>query len=174
MGLIDVAGAAHALLDLVVSAGTEQGIALPARRYITSGAAGGEAWDCEQLTVGLVQLGPLPAAGQAAEASRSSLVPAGAVPLAAAVLRVEIVRCAPVMDDDAEPPDPADETAAGEQALRDAALLHLVRARAATLAALTGGSPGDVRLGPVIPSGPSGGYAAMAMTVAVTITAVTA
>jgi hypothetical protein len=169
--LIDVAGAAHALLDLVLTAGTEQGVALPARRYITAGAAGGEAWDCEQLTVGLVQLGPMPASGQAAEVAVSSLVPAGAVPLAAAVLRVEIVRCAPVIDDDADPPDPADETAAGEQALQDAALLHLVRARAATLAALTSGSPGDVRLGSVIPSGPQGGYAAMALTVAATITA---
>ena len=70
--------------------------------------------------------------------------------------------------------DADDHLGPGEQALRDAALLHLVRVRAATLAALTGGSPGDVRLGPVIPSGPSGGYAAMALTVAVTITAVTA
>ena len=124
MGLIDVAGAARALLDLVVTAGTEQGVALPARRYITAGAAGGEAWDCEQLTVGLVQLGPLPAAGQAAEASRSSLVPAGAVPLSAAVLRVEIVRCAPVMDDDTDPPDPADETRAGTPATRSIEMSH--------------------------------------------------
>lgn len=168
MPLLDVAAAAQRLLALVVDTAHDEDVTLPGRRYITDGQAGQEAWDCPQVTVGLVQLDASTAAlGQ--EQVTQARVPRGTAMPPAAQLRVEIVRDSPGMEDDGTPPSAEQVHAAGIAALTDAALLHRVRARLITDSTLLAGAPGEVRTGPVIPAGPEGGMAAVAMTVAVTL-----
>jgi hypothetical protein len=88
-----------------------------------------------------------------------------------ATLQVEIVRPHPVMEDgDDAPPSAEAEHAAGVVSLRDAALLHAVRSRAKRHAALTGGSPGQIALGPITPVGPEGGLSAMRLVLSVALT----
>lgn len=164
--MIGLASAAQAFLDLIVAAAAENDVSLPARRYIAAGAAGQEAWDCSQVTVAMVQVGGNLAVSQGDGTGRSG--DQAAVPLPAATLRAEIVRPHPVMDDDVNPTAEM-LNVAGVTAMTDAALLHVVRSRVMSGAALTGGTPGDVRLGPVTPSGPSGRYVGTTLTVAVTL-----
>lgn len=168
-----VADAAAALLTLVETTATELGVTLPARRTLVAGGVGGEAWDGEQVTVCLVQVSPGTASAQTDQRASRSGAPAGAAPLGAAVLQVQIVRCVPTAENagrgNVRIPSVTAETAAAVEGMDDAWLLHRVRAKAVTTAALTGGHPGDVVAGPVVPAGPSGGEAAMSLQVAVTL-----
>lgn len=164
--------AAQALLDLVVSVAAEHDVTLPARRYLTAGGSGNEAWDCEQVVVGLLQLESANAA-LAGEQIVKTGIPGGGVSLPAAVLRVEIVRKQPTVTGRGTTlrlPSAADQQAAGVAALRDAQLLHVVRSRVVRDATLTNEKSTDVRTGAIVGAGPEGGYAAMALTVAVTLT----
>lgn len=168
--MIDVAGTAAAFLALIedtAAAVTPTPVTLPGRRYVAAGAAGAEPWDCEQVTVALVQLGGNLAVQQSDGAGSSGS--ASGVPLPSLTLTAEIVRAHPVIGDDGTLPTAAALGVAGAAAMRDAALLHAVRARVMGSAALTGGVGGDVRLGPVLPAGPEGGYAGTRLTVAVTL-----
>jgi hypothetical protein len=163
------AAAAEALLGLIVSRAAAQvpAVSLPARRYVAPGLAGLEAWDCEQVTVALVQFGPTLAAAQVEAAATTGNPAAASLP--ALTLRAEIVRAVPAIDDEGDLPTPEAMHAAGLVALADAALLHDVRTRCITTAALTGGADGDVRAGPVTPSGPAGGYAGVTLVVSATL-----
>lgn len=172
MSLLALVDVAQRLLDTLVAAAADEGIELPERRFVTAGAAGGEAWDGEQVTVGLQQLIPANASKQGVILGQATQVTRGALPMTAAALRIEIVRCHPTMKDDGRPPAAEDEQAAGETALRDAALLHELRNRAIADAALTGGESGDLLPGPVTPAGPEGALAGMAMVLTVTALAV--
>jgi hypothetical protein len=167
--VIDVAAAAAAFLALIedTAADADPEITHPARRYVAAGTAGGEAHDCEQVTVALVQLGGNLAVQQADGTGLSGDAAAASLP--SATLRAEIVRAHPGMTEDGNPPSADALNDAGLAAMADAALLHAVRSLIVTTAALTGGDPTDVRAGPVVPSGPSGEVAGMTLTVAVTL-----
>jgi hypothetical protein len=167
MPLIALADAATALLSLVEAAAAAEHIDLPARRYVTASVPTQEPWDCEQVTVGLLQLNPANSAGGnpsewASGSGRDGLT------LPEAYLRVEIVRAVPGMDRDGEVAV-QDEHQRGLAAMRDAALLHAVRGRVLTDAAITGGHGADVRLGPVVPNGAAGGYASMTLVIGATL-----
>lgn len=168
MSLIALGDVAQALLDTLIAAAADEGIDLPERRFVTAGAAGGEAWDGEQVTVGLQQLVPANASKLGVVTGQGTQTSRGALPMTAAALRIEIVRCHPTMGDDGSPPLAEDEQAAGVAALRDAALLHELRNRAIADAALTGGEPGDILPGPITPAGPEGGLAGMSLLLTVT------
>lgn len=167
MSLLDITGPARALLDLVGAAAADEGITLPERQYIAPGLAGTEAWDGEQVTVGIQLLSPGNASRVGVPPGTRTSTPAGASPMTSLTLRVEIVRCTPSVDEDGTPSADALD-AAGVQGCRDAALLHEVRDRIVTQAALTGGESSDALPGNIVPSGPSGGLAGIALSVAVT------
>lgn len=167
MSLLDVAGTAQRLLDLVVALAAAEGIELPGRQYVT-GASGNEAWDCEQVVVGITGLTPGNAGRAATLLGQPTNTPPGGPMLVAAVLRVEIVRAVPVFDDEGEPPPVTDMNDAGVAALRDAALLNAVRVKATSEATLTSGESGDVLPGNITPAGPEGGFAGMSLTITVT------
>lgn len=168
--LIDIPAVAERLLDAVSTIAGREGVDLPSRRYITPGISGQEAWDCDQVVVGLVTLAPNLAAAGATEPVGLAGGGHGAIAgLPAIQLRVEIVRAVPTVSDDGTPPAAALEHAAGLRALQDAALLHAVRAHLVDGAVLTDGEPVDLRSGPIVPTGPDGGYAGVAMSVAVTV-----
>lgn len=174
MSLLDVAGTAQKLLDLVVDVASAEDVELPERRYVTAGVSGAEVWDCEQVVVGLSNLIPGNAARPATLLGESTLTAPGALMLFSAVLRVEIVRCIPVISDNGQAPKTPAEHSAGLASMRDAALLHAVRVKATRDAALTGGEPGDVLPGNITPAGPEGGFAGVAMTMTVTVGALEA
>jgi hypothetical protein len=174
VALIGLGAAAEALLQLVVSTAAAEGIALPERQHVTTSAGGNEAWDCEQVVVGLLQFNPSNAAGgNSGEWAGPALTAGGSVSLPEAYLRVEIVRAVPQVTNGGRSgkafPDSADEHAAGLAAMTDAALLHRVRALAQTGAALTAAKASDIRLGPIVPSGAEGGLASMSLVIGVTL-----
>jgi len=173
--LLDVYGTGTALLNLIEVCAAAEGVTLPARRYVSAGHPAEVVWDCDQVVIALAVLGEgISAAmqgGGTAKAPGSMVSPGGVPHLPAAQLVAQIVRCAPALTSRGEPPTVAALEASGEEALTDAALLHLVRAR---WAASAPGAPTDVLLGQVLPAGPSGGFSAMSLTVAVTVTQVMA
>lgn len=168
--LLDLPGLASTFLDAVLVVAGREGVTLPHRRYVTAGVSGREAWDCDQVVVGLVTLAPTLAAAGAAEPVGLAGDGHGAiVGLPSIQLRVEIVRAVPTISDDGTPPLAEVEHQAGLRSLADAALLWAVRVHLVEAAVLTGGEPVDVRSGPITPAGPEGGYAGVAMTLAVTV-----
>lgn len=169
MSLLDVAGTAAKLLQLVVDVATEESIDLPDRQYVTAGTSGAEGWDDEQVVVGISNLIPGNAARPAALVGQSTSAGPGAPMLMSAVLRVEIVRCTPGPDDNGKPPSASELNTAGLEAMRDAALLHLVRVKATEAATLTPGGRADILPGNVQPAGPEGGLSGMALTITVTV-----
>lgn len=167
-----IGDAARALLTLVEDTAAAEGVTLPARRYIGPGEPAGQALDDEQVTVSLASV-PAGTASTLTDTRPSrSGAPGGAAPMGAAVLVVDIVRCVPTIQDGVgvgRLPTLDELTAAGLVGMRDAHLLHLVRAQVVTTAALTGGTPGDVQAGAVTVAGPSGGVASVSLQVAVTL-----
>lgn len=164
--MIGLATAAQAFLGLIVDAAADEGVTLPSRRYVAAGAAGGEAHDCEQVTVALVQLGSGLAVQQADLSGRTGDPASAGLPSAA--LRAEIVRLHPALDDDGNPPTAGALNTAGVAAMVDAALLHVVRSRLMVESPLTPEST-DARVGPVLPAGPSGKVTSTTLTVTVTL-----
>jgi hypothetical protein len=133
---------------------TAEGVLLPTRQYITVGAEGSTAWDCEQLTVSLAQLYTGPPGEQAQAPSRCS-------DPASAVVIVELIRCVPVPQVNTRSkvgPDVAKMTDATEVLLVDAWLLRRAGQEFADAQNFFG-SMADVAF-----STPQGGYQAAVMT----------
>ena len=171
MPILALPRAAQALLAVTEMVADEEGITLPERRYVAASAGGEEAWDCEQVTVALLQLNPSNAAGgNSGEWVTGTPSDTGAIPPPEAYLRIEIVRGVPVLASRRGEFTPVmEEQKRGLIAMQDAALLHAVRCRIANQAAITEGLASDIRLGAVIPSGAAGGYAGMALIVGATL-----
>lgn len=157
------------LLDVVAATAVDLDVDLPDRQYVTPGISGGEAWDCEQVVVGAVALNPGIASTAAAQLGAMMRVPDGGVAIADLTLRVEIVRAVPVMEDDGNPPPASSITSAAEAAFRDLALLREVVVRIQTGAALTDGERASMLISSIVPAGPSGGLAGVALQVAVDV-----
>jgi hypothetical protein len=165
---------AHRLLDLVVAGFDTAGVDLPETRYVAAGQPEQVAWDCEQVTVALAQVGAgLPLApGQGAVPTPAH---SGRQSLPTAELEVAIVRCAPTIDDQAETPDTGDADAAGSTALQDAwLLLRTIQAgirqgQLTTDDPVASPVPSMAAVGPALPRGPDGGYAATVIRVSVQI-----
>lgn len=168
MPLPPVAAIATRLLDLVVAVAGEEGVALPDRRYVAPGVAGLVAWDCEQVTVSLVSMGPQPAS-LPGDRSVSTGVGQGAILLPAVTLQLEVVRCIATMSDKGRAPTAARMHGDGLAAMADAALLDVVRRRIVHRAELTAGEPADARVSNIIPNGPDGSYASTLLIASVTV-----
>lgn len=83
----------HRLLDALRMAALDLGVTLPDKQIVTSGEA---AHDCEMVAVTFINLiTGIPGAAQGAGFSGSGCYPAWS-----AVMRVEIVRCAPLWPED--------------------------------------------------------------------------
>lgn len=174
MALLAVGQAAIDLLTLVQTTAAAESVELPDRQYVTASASGNEAWDCDQVVVGLLQLNPSNAAGgNSGEWSGGSGGGSALPTIPEVYLRIEIVRAVPVLGRKGTSTPQPDEQSRGLQALQDAALLHAVRAKVMSGAWITGGQPSDVRLGPILPAGAEGGYASMALVIGSTIFATT-
>ena len=105
---------AQTLLDVTVARFTAAGLDVPERQYIHAGEV---AFDCPQLVVSFNRVyHGLPAA----EVS-------GEVPCAVfrtAEFQITLNRCVPIFEDDGDPPDPSDLTAAGIEGMVDAWVLQ--------------------------------------------------
>lgn len=124
---------ADACLDAVVAHYIAAGVSLPARQYVANGLP---SFDCEQITVFVentygIQGSPL------AENPAAQLRDAGHA-MRAAVFAITIVRCVPVLDDEGDPPSPADESASAAEIYADATLCL----NALVAAEVAGGLPG--------------------------------
>jgi len=160
---------ARRLLAAVEESAATLGFDLPARRYVTPGVSGGEAWDCEQVVVGAVSVNPGIASAAAGQLGALMRVPAGGVVIADITLRVEIVRDVPVMEDDGNPPDADDITNAAEAAFKDLAVLRDVVVRIQRDALLTDGVRATMLVSAITPTGPQGGLAGVALQIAVDV-----
>lgn len=170
MTLLDLPGMAERLLDTVASVAAAEGVDLPGRAYVTADGLVGEAWDCEQVTVNLLSLGPALAVTPGERAVPLGYTVPGAVGPPSAVLRVSIVRAVPTLSDMGDPPAAAEIHAAGLALLRDVALLRAVQVALVTPgAAQIDGVGGDLRLLAIVPQGTEGGFAGVAGDVAVTV-----
>lgn len=164
---MSVTGRAQTLLELVVDTADDLDYTLPARQYVAAGTPGSEAHDCPegQVTVALAQAGGNLAVSQADGAGMSG--DPSVAPLSSATYTVQVAFPHPTLAEDGTPPTVEALQAAGEASMGAADVLKRVRDRIITESALTDGAPGGVRLGPVVPSGPAGGLAAVNLTVTV-------
>ena len=144
---------------------------LPGRYYLAPGAPGLIAWDCEQLVVSLagVLVGinedaaqPIPQVGGGASAFE----------IRHAQWSVQLVRCTPGMDDDAQPPAPAEIQAAGELFMTDAGMLTQCLVNCAAFPANHPWMPVGAlaKAGNVVALGPSGQYHGFEGTFTITAT----
>ena len=144
---------------------------LPERRAILAGDPREVAWDCEQLTVCLEGIG----VGQAVDASNMTPsprmgVPASALALRHAVIAISLVRCTPAPGNDGSAPSVAELNAAGLTFLRDCGMLSQATVTfAGLLRDKLGGDDGSVQCGAVTPYGPTGGFHASDVAIAITV-----
>lgn len=89
-------GIARQVLDIAHGAITDP----PERHYVSDGPL--VAWDCEQVVVTAETM-----TGHAGDVSVEDQSPIGCLVMRAALLGVWVVRCAPTMDDDGDPPSAA-------------------------------------------------------------------
>jgi hypothetical protein len=150
--VLPVRETAQALLDAVVATYDDAGVDLPDRQRVTAGDARTIAWDCEQVTVALVQL--LPAqSGQPAQTTYTGRATAGTRLMRSALWEVQVVRCHPE-----DPDQPAELEAAGREAMDDAALIAASIVRA--IRDGIGGEHTTAAPAEVAPLGPAGGFVA--------------
>lgn len=145
---------------------------LPARRVVLPGDPREVAWDCEQLTVCLEGIGFGPAVDAAPTPSPRTGAPISATALRHAVLAVSLVRCTPAPGNDGEAPPDEELNAAGLTFLRDCGMLSQCMVTFAGLLRDQLGVPpsdGSVQCGAVTPFGPSGGYHAADVAIAITV-----
>jgi hypothetical protein len=169
---LDVASTAQDLLDHVVAhwAAVSPGSAepLPARRLLAAGDPQTIAWDCEQLVVSLQGIGFGPAVDASPAPSPRAGVPLSAQALRHAVLAVDLVRCTPSPDNNGNVAVDV-LNAAGLVFMRDCGLLSqavvtfagILRSRLSDIA--------SVQCGAVDPIGPTGGFHAAEVTIAITV-----
>ncbi len=147
---------AREVLDTVVAGYVTAGETLPDRQFVSIGPP---AWDCELVAVWVERT-----AGHAGDISTEVVEPlaqAAGHGLRAALLRVQIVRCVPTIDDEfgeALPPSPAEEEAAAAVLLKDLQLVQnilLTASKAGELATCN-----DVGFIEWVSVGPDGGMAA--------------
>lgn len=143
---------------------------LPARRSLLAGDPREVAWDCEQLTVCLDGIGFGQALDAAASPSPRTGAPISAVGLRHAVIAVSLVRCTPAPGADGSPPSTAALMAAGLTFFRDCGMLsQAVVTYAGILRDRLGGDDRSVQCGAVTPYGPTGGYHACDVAIAITV-----
>jgi hypothetical protein len=149
------------VLDYVAAFFTANSVALPKDRYICAGVPSLDAWDCEQLVLGVVGV----VDGSPQQGQISSAMHAGgqfsAQGVRAASYEIQLVRCVPTIDNRGNPPKVADKHAAGRQQAVDMGLLS--QAVVNLMSALPSWIPQGVNAtaGPVAPVGPTGGFAAI-------------
>jgi hypothetical protein len=149
------------VLDYVVAFFAANSVALPDARYITAGVPSLDAWDCEQLVLGIVGVTDGSARqGQIASANMAGVM-LSAQGVRAASYEIQLVRCCPMIDDYGNAPSVADKHAAGRQQAVDMGLIS--QAVVNLMSALPPWIPKGVNAtaGPVAPVGPTGGFAAL-------------
>lgn len=170
---LNVADTAQALLAHVIAhyaAAAPGSVAeLPARRIVLAGDPREVAWDCEQLTVCLEGIGFGPAVDAAPTPSPRTGSPLSSTALRHAVLAVSLVRCTPPPGNDGEPPSDADLNAAGLTFLRDCGMLSQCMVTFAGMLRDQLPDTASVQCGAVTPYGPTGGYHAADVAMAITI-----
>jgi hypothetical protein len=104
------------VLELVTAGLRDAGVVVPERRYVTPGAR--PAWDAEQLTVGIVRPSVPGSPGREVAGARPCSGPRFVE------LRVELVRCLPVGDEDGTPATVKELEDAARQSVEDADALR--------------------------------------------------
>jgi hypothetical protein len=159
-GLNLVAFADH-VLAYIVDFFAANSVGLPEAQYITAGVPSLDAWDCEQLVLGIVGVTDGSARqGQIASANMGGAM-LSAQGIRAANYEIQLVRCVPTLNDYAQPPTVAAKHAAGRQQAVDMGLLS--QACVNLMSALPSWIPKGVNAtaGTVAPVGPTGGFAAL-------------
>lgn len=149
--MLPVREAAQTLLDAAAAVYAAASVPLPDRVRVAAGDPREVAWDCEQVTAGLVLLLPGQVGQQPPTTYTGPRRPAGTRLLRTALLELQVVRCHPE-----DPDDTAALTAAGVVAMSDAALIVAALTRAVHDG--IGGRDTVAAPGEVGPLGPSGGY----------------
>jgi hypothetical protein len=164
---LDVLRFADHVLGYVQAFFATNNVALPARQYIAPGLPALDAWDCEQFMVGLVGVTNGGARqGQASVAPRTGAV-ASVLTQRQAIYGIQLVRCAPRMDDE-RLPDPAEVNTAGRAHLIDAGLLSQAIVNLASDPPDWFDKAANIDAGQVTPMGPAGGYAGIEANVTIT------
>lgn len=170
---LDVAGTAQELLDHVVAhyAAATPGSAepLPTRRIIAPGDPQTVAWDCEQLIVSLAGVGFGPAVDAAPAPSPRAGLPLAAQALRHAVIAIDLVRCTPSGDNNGNPPAADAINTSGLIFMRDCGMLSQAVVTFAGILRSRLPDTSSVQCGVVAPFGPSGGFHAAEVTIAITV-----
>lgn len=169
---LDVASTAQDILDHVVAhyaAATPGSVQpLPERRTIAPGDPQTIAWDCEQLVVSLQGIGFGPAVDASPAPSPRGGLPLSATALRHAVLAVDLVRCTPSPDNNGNVSTVA-LNAAGLVFMRDCGMLSQAVVTFAGVLRSRLPDTASVQCGVVQPFGPSGGFHAAEVTIAITV-----
>lgn len=151
------------VLDYVVQFFAANSVGLPEAQYITAGVPSLDAWDCEQLVLGIVGVVDGSARqGQIASANISGGM-ISAQGIRAASYEIQLVRCVPTVDDYGNAPSIADKHKAGRQQAVDMGLLSQACVNLMSSVPSLDWIPRGVNAvaGPVAPVGPTGGFAAL-------------
>lgn len=151
--MLPVRETAEGLLAAVVATYDDAGVELPDRQRVTAGDPRTFAWDCEQVTVALVQLLP-GRPGAAVATTYTGRQTGGDRLMRSALWEVQVVRCHPEDPDDADAMVQAGAVAMVDAALIAAALVRAVRDE-------VGGKDTTAAPAELAPLGPDGGFVAM-------------
>lgn len=159
---VNILEIATALRDGVVAhwaAKTDEAVeALPDRRLLLSGDAAVVAYDCEQLTVALQNIGNGQSDDTAATAPQLG-AGTSVFNMRHVIFEVLVLRCASVLDDEGNAPPDAVLEAEGETFLRDAGMLSQALTHVAAQVKPRLLEPGGIaRVGQILPVGPEGGF----------------
>lgn len=167
-GGIDLLTVPKAFLAYVVAYFEQAGVAVPDRRYVGGGLPANVAWDCEQITCTLSEVGW----GRSKDATQLSPTFGRAASVNAmrhANYALTLVRCYPVMGDRGELPTNDELETAGEQQMIDAGLLSQagVNFVAFPNSAIPRGA--NIQAGAVMPIGPAGGFLGLELALTVSV-----
>lgn len=159
---VNILEIATALRDGVVAhwaAKTDEAVeALPDRRLLLSGDAAVVAYDCEQLTIALQNIGNGQSDDTAATAPQLG-AGTSVFNMRHAIFEVLLLRCASVLDDHGNPPSDAVLDAEGVRSMRDAGMLSQALTEIASNVQRGLLEPGGIaRCGQILPVGPEGGF----------------
>lgn len=158
----DLVSWAENVIPAVVAFFAQNGVDLPKRRRIVPGQLQLDAWDCEQVAVGVAGINDSGARGQ----GTTSAAPRGGTPFSAMKVRqvtygIQIVRCAGACDQAMFSTDNDQYGESGVQQLRDMALLSQCLVNLASSPPPWHPKDAAMDAGQVTPIGPEGGYYAI-------------
>jgi hypothetical protein len=167
-GGVDLLTIPKAFLAYVVAYLEQSGVTVPDRRYVGGGTPQDVAWDCEQVTITLAEVGW----GRSRDATQLSPAfgkQASVDAMRHATYALTLVRCYPTIGDRGELPTLDDLEAAGEQQMIDAGLLSQAGVNFVAFPNDAVPPGASVQAGAVQPVGPAGGFLGLELALTATV-----